>query len=181
MDTEKKTANGMDTYLNYQYDPNGNQISKLGESVSGSGGAAELGIHLLGDTSDADNGNVCELDGYDVFNRLVSVNMLGAQAQYKYQPDGMRMAKTVDGVTTTQVWNGANIVLELNSAGTVTDRYARGIGLIKSDLNGYYLYNAHGDVVQLTNGSGGAVTRNYLYDASDSCLSVLCGLSEVCI
>ncbi len=30
--------------------------------------------------------------------------------------------------------------------------------------HGYYLYNAHGDVVRLTNGSG-AVTKTYNYDA----------------
>ncbi|HPR93722.1 MAG TPA: RHS repeat-associated core domain-containing protein, partial [Syntrophomonadaceae bacterium] len=36
--------------------------------------------------------------------------------------------------------------------------------LIKSDLNGYYLYNNHGDVIQLTDKQG-TVTTSYLYDA----------------
>jgi len=44
------------------------------------------------------------------------------------------------------------------------DTYTRGINLIASDVHGYYLYNAHGDVVQLADGSG-VVTKDYDYDA----------------
>ena len=48
--------------------------------------------------------------------------------------------------------------------GTVIDTYTRGINLIESDVHGYYLYNAHGDVVQLADGSG-VVAKDYDYDA----------------
>jgi len=48
--------------------------------------------------------------------------------------------------------------------GAVIDRYLRGITLLASDAHGYYLFNAHGDVVQLADGSG-AVTKDYDYDA----------------
>ena len=48
--------------------------------------------------------------------------------------------------------------------GAVIDRYVRGITLLALDVHGYYLYNAHGDVVQLADGSG-AVTKAYDYDA----------------
>ena len=58
----------------------------------------------------------------------------------------------------------ANAELDIDGSGVVVDRYIRGIGLIKSDLYGYYAYNGHGDVVQLTNGSG-VVTKDYQYDA----------------
>jgi RHS repeat-associated protein len=45
----------------------------------------------------------------------------------------------------------------------VSGIYTRGINLIKNSVY-YYLYNAHGDVVQLTDESG-AVTKDYHYDA----------------
>ena len=64
----------------------------------------------------------------------------------------------------THVWDGQNIAIELDGDGDVIDRYIRGINLIKSDAHGYYLYNAHGDVVQLTDGAGD-VTKTYDYDA----------------
>ena len=49
--------------------------------------------------------------------------------------------------------------------GTAT--YIRGLSLVAAVRDGtrtYYHYNAHGDVVQLTNSSG-TVTKNYTYDA----------------
>ena len=52
--------------------------------------------------------------------------------------------------------------------GTVIRTYVRGINLIlfQSGANtDWYLYNAHGDVVQLTGGDG-TVTRSYRYEQS---------------
>ncbi len=48
-----------------------------------------------------------------------------------------------------------------------TVSYVRGLSLVAAVQDGtrtYYHYNAHGDVVQLTNSSG-TVTKNYTYDA----------------
>jgi len=73
---------------------------------------------------------------------------------YTYRPDGLRHSKTVDGVKTTHIWNGANIVLELDNGGNVIDRYVRGLGLIKNGQNQWFNFNAHGDVVGLTNAQG---------------------------
>jgi RHS repeat-associated protein len=85
-------------------------------------------------------------------------------SEYSYEPDGLRLSKTVNGETITHVWDGSNIVMELDGDGDVIDRYISGIGLIKSDNFGYYLFNAHGDTVQLTD-STGVVTKDYHYDA----------------
>ncbi|HWQ71442.1 MAG TPA: RHS repeat-associated core domain-containing protein, partial [Desulfitobacteriaceae bacterium] len=67
-----------------------------------------------------------------------------------------------------QIWDGQNIVLELDGAGEVINKYLRGINLIFSeDSQGaqeYYLFNGHGDVVQLT-GTDGNVSKSYDYDA----------------
>lgn len=65
---------------------------------------------------------------------------------------------------------GKTIELYTNDPSTAlpTVSYVRGLSLVAAvDANGtrtYYHYNAHGDVVQLTNSSG-AVTKDYTYDA----------------
>ena len=83
---------------------------------------------------------------------------------YTYRPDGLRHSKTVDGVKTTHIWSGANIVLELDNGGNVIDRYVRGIGLIKNSQNQWFHFNAHDDVIGLS-GINGNVTKTYSYDA----------------
>jgi RHS repeat-associated protein len=80
---------------------------------------------------------------------------------YIYAASNLRHSKTTAGVTTTHIWDGSNISLDIVD-GTAT-KYIRGIGLISSD-DTFYLYNAHGDVVQLTDSSG-VVTKSYDYDA----------------
>ena len=80
------------------------------------------------------------------------------------KPDGLRLSKTVKGVTTTHIWDGSNITMELGDNNAVIGKYTRGIGLISNNSGPYYIFNAHGDVVQLANASG-TVTKNYAYDA----------------
>ena len=94
---------------------------------------------------------------------------------YRYKPDSMRISvskklNTASPQTTIHVWDGSNIALELDNAGNLTNKYIRGINLIKtvpasgSANERYFLFNAHGDVTQMTNTSG-AVTKNYYYDS----------------
>jgi RHS repeat-associated protein len=122
--------------------------------------AYDLNNRLLGENYDA-NGNQltdgANVFAYDDFNRLISAN----GTTYTYRPDGLRHSKTTNGKTTTHVWDGSNISLDIVD-GTAA-KYVRGIGLIFSGCT-FYLYNAHGDVVQLTDASG-TLTREYDYDA----------------
>jgi RHS repeat-associated protein len=85
---------------------------------------------------------------------------------YKYRSDGLRFSKTANGVETIHIWDGSNIIGDV-VGGAVSATYVRGIGLIASKSGGtftYYLFNGHGDTVQLTNSSG-TVTKAYDYDA----------------
>ena len=62
--------------------------------------------------------------------------------------------------------DGGNVIAELNN-GTLTAKYLRGMNLISrtdSSRTTYYLFNAHGDVVDLANSSGSSV-KSYDYDA----------------
>jgi RHS repeat-associated protein len=154
-ETKNEAATG--TVTEYHYDNNGNRIaSNTGKFVNAGSGDGRIAVSEYSDD--------VWLYGYDGFNRLVSAfNGLNA-SRYTYRPDGLRDGKTVNGVKTTQVWEGGSVGLELNSSNQVIGSYVRGVNLIKSGNGGYYLYNAHGDVVQLADGSG-SITKNYHYDA----------------
>jgi len=100
-------------------------------------------------------------------NRLIEADVNEIIAQYYYRPDGLRIIKWVAGVFTYHIWNGGNISAELDGNGAVTAKYIYGNQRIAGESNNvrkYYLYNAHGDVVQLTDDMG-AVLWYYDYDA----------------
>ena len=82
-----------------------------------------------------------------------------------YRANGLRQSKTVNGHTTTHVWDRGSIILELNGSGAVMNRFSRGVGhLIHSDHHGFYLFNARTDVVQRVD-SNGDILHTYRYDA----------------
>ena len=146
-----RTVSGDETTI-YYYDKNGNQISKLSSNFDAQSNlrpSATLG------------GNGYEFYTYDLFNRQTSVIIDGTTTDYTYRPDGLRHSKTTGRATVTHVWDGANIVLDMTASSVV--KYVRGIGLLSSGST-YYLHNAHGDVVQLTDDVGDVV-RSYEYDA----------------
>ena len=101
----------------------------------------------------------------------MSVNP-GYTASYAYNTAGLRVSKSVtqDSVTTTTLFltDGGNVMLETNAGGTQTafDVYSSGgiISRTTSTSTLYYIYNGHGDVVQLTNSSGNVIIT-YKYDA----------------
>jgi RHS repeat-associated protein len=106
-----------------------------------------------------------EIDTYNARGQLVSAYLAGQTAVYTYRPDGLRASKTVEGETVTHVWDGANIIADVTE--DYVTRYVRGVNLLFAEtafVKQYYLYNAHGDVVQLTN-SAGDVVKEYHYDA----------------
>ena len=84
-------------------------------------------------------------------------------ASYAYNPSGLRNVKTVGGSTKYFVYNGMNIVYEYTES--VADGVACFYGLNRTHNSEgeIYLYNAHGDVVQLV--CDNAVVASYTYDA----------------
>ena len=155
---ETKDTAGLTEIATYYYDANGNQTAKVNSTLQNS--ADPAAVALSQGVADS------ELMGYNGFNELTSVAKGEDEITYAYLPSGLRLSKTADAATTSFVWDGSNTVLELTGT-AVTAKYLRGTNLVSSVIGGttsYYLYNGHGDVVQLANAAG-AVTKTYDYDA----------------
>jgi RHS repeat-associated protein len=139
------TASGPWGPGSFTYDFIGNRTSKaIGSSnVSYSYGPSDN--RLSGYSHDA-NGNVLEDDNftyeYDSENRLTRV-LSGASviAEYKYDGDGRRISKTVEGVTTYYAYGpGLNVLTEFNSQGVPKFDYiyagSRNVARVNFDANG---------------------------------------------
>ncbi|WP_342481452.1 RHS repeat-associated core domain-containing protein [Paenibacillus sp. FSL L8-0340] len=146
-----KRPNGQSTQ--YTYDVRGNRLTSS-ESVSTSVD--------LSDTSYT----------YDLQNTLTGLTKNGNTTIFTYYADGLRYLKST-GTTHTQVnydFSGQVIAEEKLSGSTVIQKssFVRGDRvLVKKDKTAakdyYYLYNGHGDVVQIVNTSGTPV-NTYSYD-----------------
>lgn len=151
------TVTGSSPYsIDYVYDAN-NMLKYETKKVNGSGSRTTYYYD--------DNGNQI-LKGtstykYDGFNQLIGVN--NDNIKYAYNGDGLRISKTVGGVTTNHLWDGTQIVADVNGT-NVTARYVRGTNIIFSEdalgIKKYYLYDDH-NVVCLY----GDVLKRYSYDA----------------
>lgn len=157
MRNQTKTEGTANEITDFWYDPNGNQISSM-TLRSNKGSVPVMKFELAG-------GDTNSYSEYNSWNQLTRTMQNGKTASYTYNGDGLRMSKTVDGTTTSHIWDGTNIAGDV-TGGTVT-KYIRGLQLISSKQGSnesFYTYNGHGDVVQLTNGTG-AITKQYSYDA----------------
>ena len=146
-----KTIGDIKECTSYHYDRNGNQLVKEREAIApaGTSGESVMGFHV---------DEVCiELREYDGFGQLSRVYTDGKTAIYRYKPDGLRYQKIVDGIAQTQIWDGNEIIAEINSEDEIVAKYLRGINLIaREGVNRqFYLFNAHGDVVQLRDANSG--------------------------
>ena len=158
--TETKALTDAETVTHYVYDANGNQTAKYSETF-----VEESAAPGLTDTPNYTLTPGGDLYEYDGLNRMVTTFTAMGTMQYTYMANGLRYSKANDSGTTIHVWDGQQIAADVSDTGVT--RYVRGVNLLKADdgnAERFYLYNAHGDVVQLTDGSG-TVTKNYDYDA----------------
>lgn len=139
---ERKYQNGTYTTIaTYTYDDNGNLLTKTGAD----GTAAYT---------------------YNGFNQQTGYTVSTTTSAYAYNAKGIRTAKSVGAERTSFLLDGGNVVTEVKN-NAVSANYIRGTNLISKEADNstsYYLYNAHGDVIGLTNNTG-SVTKTYDYDA----------------
>jgi RHS repeat-associated protein len=102
-------------------------------------------------------------------NRLVGISGPGLTASFKYDALGRRIEKTINGVSTQYLYDGFDIVAELQN-GAVTATYLRSLNIdepfsrTKGGQTQFYLQDALGSVVGLAD-STGALATTYSYDA----------------
>ncbi|PEK75304.1 wall-associated protein, partial [Bacillus toyonensis] len=92
-------------------------------------------------------------------------------AKYKYDDDGRRIEKEVNGQITRYFYDGDSInpLYETNGSGEVLRQYVYSIDGVRLAMKAqgqtlFYHYNPRGDVVAMTDGNG-QVVANYEYDA----------------
>lgn len=175
----------------YIYDNNGNLISRSictsvlktfeeAETATEENGQAVLPNFDLTIRRNSNNGTGTKSltqYSYDTFNRLTTMKDEDSSATYKYNPQGYRVEKTVNGQTALYLYEGNKVVLETDKNNNQKAIQVYGINLIYrsavKDANTekyYYLYNAHGDVTSLINPNG-IVAATYDYDAFGNVIS----------
>ncbi len=103
-----------------------------------------------------------------------SLNVL-TRVGFGYDGLGRRIRKSTPSDTSRYLWDGANLVAELNSSGNVRAGYTYGLGIDqpssvlrhdRGDTTYYYLTNQPGNVVALLKKTGSSTTiaNSYTYD-----------------
>nr|WP_244374823.1 RHS repeat-associated core domain-containing protein [Anoxybacillus flavithermus] len=179
------------TTIEYTYDGFGNRTkivkTKEGSSTTTTAdyNAANQLVRFGDETITYDaNGNRTEDSEYQYewneADQLVAITRKGESAPfvtYKYDDDGRRIQKTVNGVVTNYHYQGdsLNVLYETNASGTVVQSYVyrengQLLAMKKGGATYFYHYNAHGDVIALTDAQGNVVAR-YEYDTWGKLLS----------
>jgi YD repeat-containing protein len=114
-----ETSDDAEKTTGFEYDNNGSQISRLVSTISDASGDA--GLSLVQPGTGTEDGVTFEVSAYDPFGRLVSVQNDNYVASYRYNAEGLRIAKDVTsgGVTTSMrfLYEGGYVTLELDGAG----------------------------------------------------------------
>ncbi|WP_338754930.1 RHS repeat-associated core domain-containing protein [Bacillus sp. FJAT-52991] len=177
------------TIESYEYDAVGNRLKKTADK----NGQSETTTYTYNDNNQltAVNGQSYTYDKsgnrkrdnrfiyeYDAFNELTMIKNLSGQviATYKYDEQGRRVSKTVNGKTTNYHYDqGIQVLFETDDNGTITAEYSYDqsgfpLTMTKNGQTYYYVLNGHKDVVALTDASGNVVA-SYKYDAWGNVLS----------
>ena len=120
--------------------------------------------------------NTCGTTNYtwDIRNRLVGINGFNTDcssltASFKYDALNRRIEKTINGVTTKYLYDGLDIIQELNQDGTIKANYIRTLNVdeplarITQNAVRFYVTDALGSVIALTD-ENGVVKTTYSYD-----------------
>ncbi len=152
----------------YTYDAVGNRLTKDSDDYTYD--AADRLTDLEGVTYGYDdNGNLTNRGSdsfsWDAADRLTSATVSSVTTTFVYNGDGLRESLTTGGSTTTFTWDLAQGIPQILDDGDL--RYIYGLGRIAqvddSDVTHYYLSDALGSTMALTD-SAGDVVNDYEYD-----------------
>jgi RHS repeat-associated protein len=177
-------------YLNksitYTYDAGGNILNKkeYAYATGTLGTVLSTIVYTYGDTNWKDKltayngksitydaiGNPLSYDGWTYTwengRQLKSLSNASTSLSFKYNSDGIRTEKNVNGVTTRYTVFGDKVSFETTGSDKIHYSYDASGNLFSMNLNGteyYYLRNAQGDITGLIDNAGNLVV-SYTYD-----------------
>ncbi|MFC3800977.1 RHS repeat domain-containing protein [Cohnella sp. GCM10012308] len=170
--TETVAGQGASIYT-YVYD----KLNRLSAVKLGGTTTASYSYDLLGSRTEqretATNSNLNEASFiYDLLNTLKSATIGFDTTSFEYGANGLRYKKTATtGTVQYQYDLSGQVISESDASNAITAKYVRGDRLLmKQAVNAgvagskyYYLYNGHGDVVQIVD-ENGTVVNKYSYD-----------------
>ncbi|WP_243122881.1 RHS repeat-associated core domain-containing protein [Haloimpatiens lingqiaonensis] len=109
-----------------------------------------------------------------IFDKNRSITVGNHRIKFKYNDQGIRTEKTVNGVTTKYHLVGGSVTYEDNGKDKIHYTYDSSGKLISMNLNGaeyYYVRNAQGDIIGLINAQGEKVV-SYTYDSWGELISI---------
>ena len=169
------TANHNGKSYSYTYDKGGNILSK---TVEGETAEYSYTDTAWGDLLTAYNGESITYDtiGNPLTYRgmtftwsgreLSGASANGKSYTYKYNADGLRTQKSVDGMTTYYIYSGDKLVAQKTGNNTIYLEYDSTGSPFLVTYNGlfyYYILNGQGDVIALIDNTGNTVVE-YTYD-----------------
>ena len=175
MDTMVEVS-GTKTINKYFYDNNGNMTKKSMEQVKqidpGNPPQAKFGMFIYGQKDGATENAKPIVAGtasyeYDVWNQMVKAATADGTTVNKYNGEGYRVEKDVNGTVTKYLYEADKVILEIDGKGKQTARNIYGTNLLTRTTDGQtlnYMYNGHADVTALLDVTG-TVKAKYYYDA----------------
>lgn len=151
--------------VTYDYDNNGNTMVKVKETtkpvapeLTGSFAFNKAGMSTVREVTFME---------YNVWNQMVKTIEGDKTILCKYNGEGYRVEKSVNGQATKYLYEADKVVLEVDGQGNQTARNIYGTNLLMRSVGAekyYFMYNGHGDVTALLDSSG-SVVGTYYYDA----------------
>jgi len=167
---------GATTKETYTYDLVGNRLSSLGVSPYVYNSSNELtSTPTLGYTYDNNGNTLTDSSGktytWDFENRLVQAVVPGTgTVTFKYDPFGRRIQKAAPIGTVDYLYDGLDLIEELDNSGNVLARYSQGPGLdqplsmLRAGMTAYYQQDGLASITSLSN-SASALANTYSYDS----------------
>jgi RHS repeat-associated protein len=109
---------------------------------------------------------------WDFNNRLTSAVLPGSggTVTFKYDPFGRRVQENSSSGVTNYLYDGANVIEEVDASGNLVARYSQGMGVdeplaeFRSGTTSYYQQDGLSSVTSISN-SAGILANTYTYDA----------------
>jgi RHS repeat-associated protein len=185
------SANTSQREVDYSYDAIGNRLSMI-EDADGSGPSAPVttpytanslnqytAIDGLTTPQYDTNGNLTLLQTelsdpawtyqYDAQNRLIGGSNGVTSFTFAYDPRNRCIARTINGVTTLNIYEGWNLIEEYSTSGVLSVKQVQGASIdeilcsIGASGAVYHQHDGNGSVTGLTDSTGTLVER-YTYD-----------------